>query len=242
MNVFFAVRCTQRRVVAWTRRGDEGRNIVSNLQVRNLSAATQSHGKNSNVRDRRDTSDTSDTSDTTDTSAGRSGGRARSTCRERVLAATEDWRQEPTRCGVLGSHPACHPDAIPDAIPADVTRLDPRSVVRRMGTIISFAIPILLVPIADPLMSLVDVIFLGQFSTSLNVAGLSPATLIFNFLFCTIMLTRPPIDIDAAHSLLSLPGYPLARPQTVSRRSPLPPWRPWRISSDKARTTRLDSS
>ncbi len=141
-----------------------------------------------------------------------------------------------------GATPHAIPDAIPDAIPADVTRLDPRSVVRRMGTIISFAIPILLVPIADPLMSLVDVIFLGQFSTSLNVAGLSPATLIFNFLFCTIMLTRPPIDIDAAHSLLSLPGYPLARPQTVSRRSPLPPWRPWRISSDKARTTRLDSS
>ena len=32
-------------------------------------------------------------------------------------------------------------------------------------------------------MSLIDVVFLGQFSNSLNVAGLSPATLIFNFLF-----------------------------------------------------------
>ena len=68
----------------------------------------------------------------------------------------------------------------------DGTRIHPRSVVRRMGTIVGFAIPVLLVPIADPLMSLIDVIFLGQFSTSLNVAGLSPATLIFNFLFCTV--------------------------------------------------------
>ena len=61
------------------------------------------------------------------------------------------------------------------------------SVVRRMRMIVAFAVPVLLVPIADPLMSLIDVIFLGQFSTSLNVAGLSPATLIFNFLFCTLL-------------------------------------------------------
>ena len=59
------------------------------------------------------------------------------------------------------------------------------SVGERMREIVAFAVPVLLVPIADPLMSLIDVIFLGQFSSSLNVAGLSPATLIFNFLFCT---------------------------------------------------------
>jgi hypothetical protein len=81
----------------------------------------------------------------------------------------------------------------------DIWRPNPRSVVRRMGAIVQFSIPVLLVPIADPLMSLIDVIFLGQFSTSLNVAGLSPATLIFNFLFCTAVIALPPVP-SPAHS------------------------------------------
>lgn len=81
----------------------------------------------------------------------------------------------------------------------DIWRPNPRSVVRRMGAIVQFSIPVLLVPIADPLMSLIDVIFLGQFSTSLNVAGLSPATLIFNFLFCTAVIALPSVP-SPAHS------------------------------------------
>jgi putative MATE family efflux protein len=73
--------------------------------------------------------------------------------------------------------------AAADGMTPAPTDVSIRRVLARMKDVVLFAIPILMVPIADPLMSLIDVVFLGQFSSSLNVAGLSPATLIFNFAF-----------------------------------------------------------
>jgi putative MATE family efflux protein len=54
---------------------------------------------------------------------------------------------------------------------------------QKIVQIVQFALPVLMIPIADPIMSLIDTIFLGQFSGSLHLAALSPCTLIFNFAF-----------------------------------------------------------
>lgn len=80
-------------------------------------------------------------------------------------------RQDPFEDGAMPS-PDMH---------CDDMRL--RHVWERMKQIVLFAVPVLMVPIADPLMSLIDTIFLGQYSGSLHVAALSPCTLLFNFAF-----------------------------------------------------------
>lgn len=65
----------------------------------------------------------------------------------------------------------------------DGYQLDMEHVWKNMKQVVKFAVPVLMVPIADPLMSLIDTIFLGQYSGSLHVASLSPCTLLFNFAF-----------------------------------------------------------
>ena len=58
-----------------------------------------------------------------------------------------------------------------------------RRVVLNMKQIVLFAVPILMVPLADPILSLIDTIFLGHFTGSLALASLGPCTLLFNFAF-----------------------------------------------------------
>ena len=49
------------------------------------------------------------------------------------------------------------------------------------GTLLSFMGPALTIPLADPLMSLVDTVVIGQFSSTVQLAGLAPVTFVFNF-------------------------------------------------------------
>eukprot|EP00890_Picochlorum_soloecismus_P005083 jgi/Picsp_1/5576/NSC_02935-R1_enhanced disease susceptibility len=58
-----------------------------------------------------------------------------------------------------------------------------RRIVLNMRQIFVFAVPILMVPLADPILSLIDTIFLGHFTGSLALASLGPCTLLFNFAF-----------------------------------------------------------
>lgn len=60
---------------------------------------------------------------------------------------------------------------------------DRTSMLLKAKEIISFALPVIIVPLADPIMSLVDTICLGQLAGALHVASISPASLIFNFSF-----------------------------------------------------------
>jgi Na+-driven multidrug efflux pump len=69
-----------------------------------------------------------------------------------------------------------------------------------IATIVAFSLPVLLVPLADPIMSLVDTIFLGQFAGTVQLAALSPCTLIFNFTFYSFTaLTIATVSIVAEH-------------------------------------------
>lgn len=69
-----------------------------------------------------------------------------------------------------------------------------------IATIVAFSLPVLLVPLADPIMSLVDTIFLGQFAGTVQLAALSPCTLIFNFAFYSFTaLTIATVSIVAEH-------------------------------------------
>ena len=73
-------------------------------------------------------------------------------------------------------------------------------VLKRMKQVVWFALPVLMVPIADPMMSLIDTVFLGQYSGSLHVAALSPCTLVFNFAFYSFTaLTIATVSIVADH-------------------------------------------
>ena len=50
-----------------------------------------------------------------------------------------------------------------------------------LSAILMFAGPALAIPLGDPLMSLVDTISIGRFSSTLELAALGPNTLIFQF-------------------------------------------------------------
>ena len=63
----------------------------------------------------------------------------------------------------------------------------PRRMIALMRSLLGFALPTLLVPLADPIMSLIDTIALGQWSSSLSLASLGPCSLIFNFCFYSFM-------------------------------------------------------
>ncbi|KAG7672119.1 putative Protein DETOXIFICATION 46, chloroplastic [Nannochloris sp. 'desiccata'] len=52
-----------------------------------------------------------------------------------------------------------------------------------LSQIAVFGLPALMVPLADPLMSLVDTVALGQWAGSLQLAALGPCSLVFNFAF-----------------------------------------------------------
>lgn len=53
-----------------------------------------------------------------------------------------------------------------------------QSIVKKMGL---FMIPAVITPLADPLMSLVDTVCIGQFAGTQELAALGPANLIFAF-------------------------------------------------------------
>ena len=73
-------------------------------------------------------------------------------------------------------------------------------VLKKMSEIVSFALPILLVPLADPILSLIDTIFLGHYGGSFQLASLSPCTLILNFAFYSFTaLTIATISLIAGH-------------------------------------------
>lgn len=55
--------------------------------------------------------------------------------------------------------------------------------IRLLKEIVFFSLPVLMVPLADPMMSLIDTIALGQLAGTLQLAALGPTTLIFNFAF-----------------------------------------------------------
>jgi hypothetical protein len=56
---------------------------------------------------------------------------------------------------------------------------------RLLADIAKFSLPIMLLPLADPLMSLVDTVCLGKMAGTLELASLAPATLISSFCFYT---------------------------------------------------------
>lgn len=66
-----------------------------------------------------------------------------------------------------------------DELPFSVARLR-----ARIAAIVAFALPVVLVPLADPIMSMIDTLVLGrQAGSTLQLAALGPCTLILNF--CT---------------------------------------------------------
>jgi hypothetical protein len=56
---------------------------------------------------------------------------------------------------------------------------------RLLRDIAKFSLPVMLLPLADPLMSLVDTVCLGKMAGTLELASLAPATLITSFCFYT---------------------------------------------------------
>lgn len=51
-----------------------------------------------------------------------------------------------------------------------------------MQQITRFGLPALSIPLADPMMGMVDTLCIAQYSTTLALASLAPCTLIFNFI------------------------------------------------------------
>ena len=52
---------------------------------------------------------------------------------------------------------------------------------REVGNIVRFSLPALSIPLADPIMSLVDSVCVGQYASTLELAALGPNLVIFNF-------------------------------------------------------------
>jgi putative MATE family efflux protein len=67
--------------------------------------------------------------------------------------------------------------------PDDSTPFFPKRMLSIIKQIAVFGLPAVMVPIADPLMSLVDTVALGQWAGSLQLAALGPCSLVFNFAF-----------------------------------------------------------
>ncbi len=65
----------------------------------------------------------------------------------------------------------------------DSTPFFPTRMLHIIRQIAAFGLPALMVPLADPLMSLVDTVALGQWAGSLQLAALGPCSLVFNFAF-----------------------------------------------------------
>ena len=73
-----------------------------------------------------------------------------------------------------------------EAVPKH-TPFHPAKLMALARSLAAFALPTLLIPLADPIMSLIDTIALGQWSSSLALASLGPCGLIFNFSFYSFM-------------------------------------------------------
>jgi Na+-driven multidrug efflux pump len=56
---------------------------------------------------------------------------------------------------------------------------------RMLAEIAAFAVPVLMVPLADPVMSLIDTVALGQMAGVMQLAALGPCSLILNFTLYT---------------------------------------------------------
>ena len=56
---------------------------------------------------------------------------------------------------------------------------------RQIGSILRFSIPALSIPLADPVMSLVDSVCVGQYASTVELAALGPNLVIFNFITFT---------------------------------------------------------
>jgi putative MATE family efflux protein len=65
----------------------------------------------------------------------------------------------------------------------DSTPFFPTRILSIIKQIAVFGLPAVMVPLADPLMSLVDTVALGQWAGSLQLAALGPCSLVFNFAF-----------------------------------------------------------
>lgn len=61
---------------------------------------------------------------------------------------------------------------------------------RLLLQIARFGLPALSIPLADPMMGLVDTLCIAQYSTTLALASLAPCTLIFNFITCVGSATQ----------------------------------------------------
>lgn len=77
------------------------------------------------------------------------------------------------KCRSLSINVSSNADDDPPSSPSHLVR-------QRFQTIAKFVLPVLLVPLADPLMSLIDTIALGRMTTSIQVAALGCCSLIFN--------------------------------------------------------------
>lgn len=60
---------------------------------------------------------------------------------------------------------------------------------RQLRAIAAFVLPALAIPLSDPLMSVLDTVCVGRFSSTMELAGLGPATLVF-FLITNLFLSQ----------------------------------------------------
>ncbi|KAI7844559.1 hypothetical protein COHA_001917 [Chlorella ohadii] len=67
------------------------------------------------------------------------------------------------------------------ASPPATTAAQPWTQQQRLAEVLRFCLPVVLVPLADPIMSLIDTICLGRMASSLELAALGPASLLLTF-------------------------------------------------------------
>lgn len=71
--------------------------------------------------------------------------------------------------------------ATPGAVPAEGQLSVARALHQTLPQVLAFAAPVLLIPLADPAMSLIDSVCIGRMANSLQLAALGPTSLLFNF-------------------------------------------------------------
>ncbi|KAJ1477849.1 hypothetical protein T484DRAFT_1819854 [Baffinella frigidus] len=72
---------------------------------------------------------------------------------------------------------------------------------RELGRIVKLALPALSIPLADPIMSLVDSVCIGRYSTTLDLAALGPNLVIFNFVSFSFAFLAITTTIRASRAL-----------------------------------------
>ena len=98
---------------------------------------------------------------------------------------------------------------------------------RELGRIVQLALPALSIPLADPIMSLVDSVCIGRYASTLDLAALGPNLVIFNFVsFSFSFLVTPtpctlhptPCTLHPAPCTLHPTPYTLRHTHTPNRK------------------------